>query len=273
MSAENKNAEELMLAHNPGTITKWAMEGIPVAIRAVRLREARVKGFPSIAAMNADAMERDVAHQRNIYSQKTRNFINAAARAAARRARDASEVFLTDVATAHVAEAEAALALLKRQPIFSLYAPRRAPNPWILFTMQVDAALKAARISADKPSDTKMFASALKDMKPYAEWTDGDIVEAWQAWRIPKAKLKNNSNFKRNLNDFDAYILEKGALDAERNAKALRNENNARLQRIAAAAAPNVSRKNKPKPKWGIPDFGSSAMGGATRKKRRTRKN
>jgi hypothetical protein len=63
---------------------------------------------------------------------------------------------------------------------------KKAPNVWIRFTQQVDAALKAASISTGAAPVAKQFASALKDQKPYSEWTDESIVEAWATWEKPE---------------------------------------------------------------------------------------
>ena len=62
---------------------------------------------------------------------------------------------------------------------------KKAPNVWIRFTQQVDGALKAAEISVGAATIAKQFASSLKDIKPYAEWTDADIVAAWSTWEKP----------------------------------------------------------------------------------------
>jgi hypothetical protein len=64
--------------------------------------------------------------------------------------------------------------------------PKAAPNVWIRFTQQVDGALKAAEISVGAATVSKQFASSLKDIKPYAEWTDEDIVAAWSTWEKPE---------------------------------------------------------------------------------------
>ena len=64
--------------------------------------------------------------------------------------------------------------------------PKAAPNVWIRFTQQVDGALKAAAISVGAATVSKQFASSLKDIKPYAEWTDEDIVAAWSTWEKPE---------------------------------------------------------------------------------------
>jgi hypothetical protein len=63
---------------------------------------------------------------------------------------------------------------------------KKPPNAWIVFTQQVNNALKAAAISTGAATVSKQFASSLKDLKPYAEWTDEAIVEAWATWEKPK---------------------------------------------------------------------------------------
>jgi len=75
----------------------------------------------------------------------------------------------------------------------------KGPNAWIVFTQQVNNALKAAAISTGAATVSKQFASSLKDRKPYAEWTDEAIVEAWATWEKPeqskssKAKAEKGS--------------------------------------------------------------------------------
>lgn len=224
----------------------------------------------------------------------------------------------------------------------SSYGEKKIPNQWIVFTQKVAAALKAAQIATGAAPVSKQFASSLKDIKPYSEWTDSDIVEAWATWEKPevsrmakesappaeyypygeikerkkrapmteeakvamKAKREATAAAKKDYGinprgdvigvdgdyvaHWDGNNIVKGEKpvnqeqifsvngytqpntakgNTDNNAKAQRNENNARLERIAAAASTTRNKKNKPT--WGIPNFGSSAMGGATRKKRR----
>jgi len=59
---------------------------------------------------------------------------------------------------------------------------KRVPNQWILFVQKVDGALKTASIITGAATVTKQFASSLKDIKPYDDWTDEAIVEAWSTW-------------------------------------------------------------------------------------------
>ena len=66
------------------------------------------------------------------------------------------------------------------------YLAKKEPNRWILFTQKVDSALDAAGISSGSRTVSKQFASSLKDIKPYDEWTDDDIVEAWDTWEKPE---------------------------------------------------------------------------------------
>jgi hypothetical protein len=67
---------------------------------------------------------------------------------------------------------------------------KKAPNAWIVFTQKVDGALKAASIATGAATVGKQFASSLKDIKPYAEWTDEAIVAAWSTWEKPAPKPK-----------------------------------------------------------------------------------
>jgi hypothetical protein len=69
---------------------------------------------------------------------------------------------------------------------------KRGPNQWILFTQKVNSALDAAGISTGAATVSKQFASSLKDIKPYAEWTDEAIVEAWSTWGDKPQQSKSN---------------------------------------------------------------------------------
>jgi len=75
----------------------------------------------------------------------------------------------------------------------------KAPNAWIVFSSKVSEVLKAASIATGAATVSKQFASSLKDLKPYAEWTDEAIVEAWATWEKPeqskssKAKAEKSS--------------------------------------------------------------------------------
>ena len=64
-------------------------------------------------------------------------------------------------------------------------AAPKEPNVWIKFTQRVSALLKEASIDTGAAPVSKQFASALKDQKPYADWTDADIVAAWSTWEKP----------------------------------------------------------------------------------------
>lgn len=67
---------------------------------------------------------------------------------------------------------------------------KKAPNAWIVFTQKVDGALKSASIATGAATVAKQFASSLKDIKPYAEWTDEAIVAAWSTWQKPEQSKK-----------------------------------------------------------------------------------
>jgi hypothetical protein len=62
----------------------------------------------------------------------------------------------------------------------------KGPNVWIVFTQKVHNALKAASISTGAATVSKQFASSLKESKPYTDWTDEAIVEAWGTWEKPE---------------------------------------------------------------------------------------
>ena len=63
---------------------------------------------------------------------------------------------------------------------------KKPPNAWIVFTQKVNGALKAAEIATGAAPVSKQFASHLKDVKAYDEWTDESIVEAWATWEKPE---------------------------------------------------------------------------------------
>lgn len=64
-------------------------------------------------------------------------------------------------------------------------APKAEPNEWIKFTQRVSEALKT--VEGKRPATVgKMFASHLKEIKPYAEWTQHAIIEAFKTWSPPE---------------------------------------------------------------------------------------
>ena len=63
---------------------------------------------------------------------------------------------------------------------------KKPPNAWIVFTQKVNGALKGAEIATGAAPVSKQFASHLKDVKAYDEWTDESIVEAWATWEKPE---------------------------------------------------------------------------------------
>jgi hypothetical protein len=60
-------------------------------------------------------------------------------------------------------------------------APKKDPNVWIKFTQRVGLLLKT---TAHKGPATigKQFASHLKDIKSYNEWTDDEILDEFKSW-------------------------------------------------------------------------------------------
>ena len=64
-------------------------------------------------------------------------------------------------------------------------APKAEPNDWIKFTQRVSEALK--KVEGTRPATIgKMFASHLKEIKPYAEWTEHAIIESFKTWTPPE---------------------------------------------------------------------------------------
>jgi len=62
-------------------------------------------------------------------------------------------------------------------------APKREPNVWIKFSSRVGLLLKT---TAHKGPATiaKQFASHLKDIKPYDDWTDAEILHQFSSWTV-----------------------------------------------------------------------------------------
>jgi hypothetical protein len=64
-------------------------------------------------------------------------------------------------------------------------APKAEPNEWIKFTQRVSEALKT--VEGKRPATVgKQFASHLKDIKAYAEWTQEEMLEAFSSWTAPE---------------------------------------------------------------------------------------
>ena len=85
----------------------------------------------------------------------------------------------------------------------------RPPNAWIVFTSKVSEALKAASIATGAATVAKQFASSLKDTKPYDEWTDEAIVEAWSTWEKPEqSKRKTKADKSPSASDSGSEAVE-----------------------------------------------------------------
>lgn len=70
---------------------------------------------------------------------------------------------------------------------------KRPANIWIVFTQRVERVVRAVEAAAGTPKEArmhtmtvKMFASYLKGVKPYDEWTDETITEALSDWTPPE---------------------------------------------------------------------------------------
>ena len=83
----------------------------------------------------------------------------------------------------------------KRDPGLS----RKKSNPWINFTQRVSKVLDDAEIKTGSAVAPKQFASSLKDQKPYDDWTDEDILEAWASWERPSESKLSFPNDNINL--------------------------------------------------------------------------
>lgn len=70
---------------------------------------------------------------------------------------------------------------------------KRPPNAWILFSARVEKVVREAEKAAETPKESamktvvaKQFASHLKTLKAYDEWTDAEITEAMATWTPPE---------------------------------------------------------------------------------------
>jgi len=63
-------------------------------------------------------------------------------------------------------------------------APKKEPNVWIKFTQRVGELLKTTDHKGPATIG-KQFASHLKDVKAYDEWTDAEILHQFSSWTPP----------------------------------------------------------------------------------------
>ena len=64
-------------------------------------------------------------------------------------------------------------------------APKKEPNVWIKFTQRVGLLLKTTDHKGPATIG-KQFASHLKDIKAYDEWTDAEILHHFSSWTAPE---------------------------------------------------------------------------------------
>ena len=72
-------------------------------------------------------------------------------------------------------------------------APKKPANDWIVFTQRVGNLLKAAGVADPSRAEhftgpatmVKSFSSMLKGQKPYASWSDDEVLEAFESWERP----------------------------------------------------------------------------------------
>jgi predicted glycosyl hydrolase (DUF1957 family) len=71
--------------------------------------------------------------------------------------------------------------LAKMKIAMGMTPGRAGPNEWIKFTQRVNEALKG--VEGKRPATVaKQFASHLKDIKSYNEWTDDEILDEFKSW-------------------------------------------------------------------------------------------
>jgi hypothetical protein len=146
-------------------------------------------------------------------------------------------------------------------------AEPKEPNVWIKFTQRVGALLKGAYPDAKAPATVgKQFCSFLKEQKPYDEWVDADILEAFTSWTPPeqskmelagktkKSSVASGSSDEGSVSDASAPAPKKrGPLSDE--AKAARKEKmdakkaGAAIAEVKANAAPSAAIAKAFKPK------------------------
>ena len=85
-------------------------------------------------------------------------------------------------------------------------APKKPANDWIVFTQRVGNLLKAAGAADESRAEhfsgpatmVKSFSSMLKNQKPYASWSDDEVLEAFESWerpvQAPRAKKSAESS-------------------------------------------------------------------------------
>jgi len=85
-------------------------------------------------------------------------------------------------------------------------APKKPANDWIVFTQRVGNLLKAAGAADESRAEhftgpatmVKSFSSMLKGQKPYASWSDDEVLEAFESWerpvQAPRAKKSADSS-------------------------------------------------------------------------------
>jgi len=85
-------------------------------------------------------------------------------------------------------------------------APKKPANDWIVFTQRVGNLLKAAGAADAARAEhftgpatmVKSFSSMLKGQKPYASWSDDEVLEAFESWerpvQAPRAKKSAESS-------------------------------------------------------------------------------
>ena len=85
-------------------------------------------------------------------------------------------------------------------------APKKPANDWIVFTQRVGNLLKAAGVADPSRAEhftgpatmVKSFSSMLKGQKPYASWSDDEVLEAFESWespvQAPRAKKSADSS-------------------------------------------------------------------------------
>jgi hypothetical protein len=124
-------------------------------------------------------------------------------------------------------------------------AEPKEPNVWIKFTQRVGALIKESHPDNKAPATIgKQFCSYLKEQKPYDQWVDSEILEAFTSWAPPeqskmeiagKTKKTESSSASESGSVSDASERKKRAPLSDE-AKAARREK--MEQKKAATSAP-----------------------------------
>ena len=128
-------------------------------------------------------------------------------------------------------------------------AEPKEPNVWIKFTQRVGALIKESHPDNKAPATIgKQFCSYLKEQKPYDQWVDSEILEAFTSWAPPEqSKMEIAGKTKKTES---TSVSESGSVTSERKKRApLSDEAKAaRKEKMAEKKASASTTEEKPVP-------------------------